>query len=718
MSAGVERTFEIRGMSCAACAKRVERAAMRVDGVTKADVDLVRERLAVSLDHEIPEGRLEAAVRDAGYELVVPRPRGAAPSAIDRSAIVAVAAAVLAALTLVVDVSVPGRVGALLSLTLASIVVLGLGAKILVRAARSLREPGMDLLVSIAALAALLGSVVSLTLGHDGGAHGHSDASTAALVVAIVLVGKTIEHRAKARAARAIAASSEVLEGTVEVVRHGEKGRIALAELRPGDVATVPAFAPIPADGVITSGRADLDEAFLTGESRIVRRETGEAVHLGAHNGGAAFTMEVRAIGKDTLRARIEGTMDAASRERPRLAELADRVSRVFTPVVLVIALASFLGWWVASGSLAHATSIALAVLVVACPCALGLATPAAVAVALGRAAREGLVVKDARRFEELARVRVMAFDKTGTLTAGKPTLTKALVLGAIDPREALRLAASLEAKVEHPLARAIFLGAMAGDIAVAPASDVVVVPGEGVRGDVGRRRVSVGRVDDESVSDPETRAAIRAARARGASAALLTVDDVPAAVFLVEDAIRPGAREALAQLAGAGVRVVLLSGDHASAVESVAAQLGVTDARGGLSPSAKLEAIAALRREHGALAMIGDGINDAPSLAAADVGIAMAGGAEAALGAGAVAITSGELSSLVRGRSLARALGRTIRAALAWAFAYNLLALPLAAMGALDRIGGAPVAAAAMAGSSIVVVLVALRLGRQSLPP
>jgi Cu+-exporting ATPase len=711
VAASLERTFSIRGMSCAACAKRVERAAMRVDGVARADVDLVGERLLVTLEHEVPAGRLEAAVHDAGYELVVPPAPGVEEPTRDRSVLVAASAGVLAALGLVVDALVPAPVGPMVSLALGAAVVLGLGSPILVRAARSLREPGMDLLVSVAALAALLGGVVAIASPHAG-AHGHEGASTGALVVAIVLIGKTVERRAKAQAARFIEASSESLEGTVEVVRHGEKGRIARSELRPGDVVTVPAFSPIPADGVVASGRADLDESFLTGESRIVRRAVGDDVHVGAKNGGAAFTMEVRAIGTDTVRARIESTIQAAGRQRPALAVLADRVSAVFTPIVLGVASVSFVGWWWESGSLSHATSIALAVLVVACPCALGLATPAAVAVALGRAAREGLVVKDARRFEELARVQVVALDKTGTLTRGAPTLTQTHTLGAIDAREALRLAASLEAKVEHPLARAIFLGAMAENVAVAPAEGVTVVPGEGVHGRVEGRDVEVGRVREDELP-PAVRDAIEAARARGASIVRLAVDGVIAAAFVVEDAIRPDARDALKQLAGAGVRVVVLSGDHPSAVASVAAEVAVQDARGGLSPAAKLEAIAELRRAHGSVAMVGDGINDAPSLAAADVGIAMGGGAEAALGAGAVAIVSGELSSLVRGRSLARALGRTIRVSLGWAFAYNVIALPLAALGALDRIGGAPVAAAAMAGSSILVVLVALRLGR-----
>ena len=289
---------------------------------------------------------------------------------------------------------------------------------------------------------------------------------------------------------------------------------------------------------------------------------------------------------RNTLRANIEGTIDVASRHRPRLAELADRIAQVFTPIVLVVAASSWIGWWWQSGSLSHATSIALAVLVVACPCAIGLATPAAVAVALGRAAREGLVVKDARRFEELSRVRVVALDKTGTLTVESRS-SRGSSTGSIDAREALRLAASLEAHVEHPLARSIFLGAMAEGIEVAPADDVTVQPGEGVSGKVGDRELAVGRRDVvELALEPRTRAQIEAARSRGASTA---------------DADRRGQRAhrdfhhrrtrsalapaSLAALASAGLRLVVLSGDHVSAVRSVSAHVGVSDARGGLSP-------------------------------------------------------------------------------------------------------------------------------------
>ncbi|MFO0681516.1 MAG: cation-translocating P-type ATPase [Sandaracinus sp.] len=721
MTERAESVYDIRGMTCAACAKRVERALSRVEGVESVQVDLVRERAHVRGTPR--EAELTRATTDAGYELVR-RPSGAKARERSREEPRAIAAALLAALVLAIETLAPHALGMstpYVTLALTAVVVLGLGGPVFVRALRLAwaRDASMDTLVALGSGAAL-GLGVAGVLGHAGhGAHGHSDASAGALVVALVLVGKALEARAKHRAGDALDRLVLADAAAVRVTRHGATTEIPAAELRAGDVVHLAAYAIVPVDGTLESEHAYVDESQLTGESRPVRKVRGEAVHGGTVNGGSPVSLVVTAVGAATFRGRLErDTAEALSRP-PREAALADRASRWVVPVVLVATLASF-GYHLARGApWAEALRSAITVVVIACPCALGLATPAALVAAVGRAAREGIIVRDAGRFLVLARARHLFFDKTGTLTEGKPRVSELVLLGAHDERSLLAWVASVEESSEHPIGRALFLSAMERGIAARPTTDVVVAPGRGISGRVDGHAVSVEVLDGgrEASLPVEARAHAAGARRDGRSVSIVIVDDVPAALVDVRDRARGTSARLVAALRREGLSLTMLSGDHEDAARTIAAEVGLAAeaVHASLRPEEKA-AYVERARASGTTAMIGDGVNDAPALAAADVGIAVGAASGVALRSAAATLVDGDLARFETARALARATERTIRGNLVWAFAYNAVAIPLAAVGALDRLGGAPAAAAAMALSSIAVVLWSLRLGRMPL--
>ena len=578
----------------------------------------------------------------------------------------------------------------------------------------------MDTLVALGGSTAVVGSLVAVLFPeHHQGAHGHSDASTGALVVAIVLAGKAFEARAKRRAAASLDALAREESGPVRVHRHGEVAEVAPDELRVADEVELRPFARVPADGVLTSELAYLDESFLTGESREMKKSRGDALLGGSVNGASPLTMTITAVGASSLAGRLEAETAEALAKPPREAALADRASAWVAPIVLVVAIVTFAGWFAIEHSALHALRIAISVLVVACPCALGLATPAALVAALGRAAREGVLVRDASRFVALADVETLLFDKTGTITEGKPRVGNIVSLGQLSEQRVFEIVASVESESEHPLGRALFLAAMERGIAARPPTNLRVLVGKGVQADVDGLAVFVGAPSLEQITalDPAPRARVERLRDEGYSLALLTIDDHPEAVLPVRDRMREHSARVVRDLMREGLRLEMLSGDHEQAARVVAEEIGLPpdSVHAGLSPEGKT-ALVRDAQKRGATAMIGDGINDAPALAVADVGVAIGSGASAALRAGALTLIDGDLGRLLTARSLARATRRTIAANLAWAFGYNALAVPLAAFGALDRLGGPALAAAAMAGSSLLVLLWSLRLSRVSL--
>lgn len=708
-------SFDVEGMTCAACARRVEKALGKVEGVREARVDLVRERASFELvgPSERVRSDAESAVERAGYRLVPRDPTQASVRGRTRD----VRAWIAFALTIAAFFAALGGYPRI-ELALACGAVLGAGAPIFLKAWREARDRalGMDVLIALGATAALASAGLALALdsGHAHGAMQHSDATMAALIVAVALLGKRVERAAKARATDAIEALVRALPDAARVVRHGLEAEIPIDEVREGDEVRIAPFARVPVDGELLAeegaeGPASLDESVVTGESRPVDRRAGERVLGGAVNLGRPIRIRASSGGRGSELAKVIEAVTRASAGKTAIVRVTDRIASIFVPVVLSVAAITLAGWLASGAAFADALRIAIAVLVVACPCALGLATPVAVTVAVGHLASLGVLVRDADVLERLPRVRTLVLDKTGTLTVGAPRVLAVVIAddaGATED-ELLALAASVESESHHPLARALFEEAMRRALTVPRATEIEELAGSGVRGRVTDRVIEVGRAD--AAADP------RFATPSGVEAASIVevrVEGRSVARVFLEDALRPEAREVIDALRARGLAVVIRSGDAPAAVARVASALAIDDAIGGQRPEEKLEGLARLAPP---IAMIGDGINDAPALARADVGFSLGARTETTLRAAGVALPRPDLRLVLDAHELTRRLSRVVRQNLAMAFAYNVLAIPFAAVGAFERIGGAGAAAVAMAASSLLVVLNALRLRGRS---
>jgi Cu+-exporting ATPase len=560
----------------------------------------------------------------------------------------------------------------------------------------------MDLLVALGTTAGFGLSLWLLLTGH--GAH-HLYFEGAALVIFFVLLGKRLEARAKRATAGAIRALLDLRPRHARRVEpDGAEREVPAALLRVGDLVALRPGERVPADGVVEQGESGLDESALTGESRPVSKAPGDRLATGTVVLDGALRLRVTAVGEETVLARVAALVGAAQASRAPIQKLVDRVSAVFVPVVVAFALLTLGGWWLAGAGLEAALLHAVAVLVVACPCALGLATPAAIMAGTGAAARAGILLRDADAIERGHGVTLVAFDKTGTLTEGRPVLA---AIHAAEP-EALMLAAALQQGSEHPLARAV-QAAHGGPLP--PVEGFRALPGRGVRGVVAGRELHLGsgRLAGELGANPGFAAEAAAEEAAGRTLAWLVGEGRVLALLAFEDAPRPGAAAAVARLRAMGLRVAMLSGDAPAAAEAVAARLGIGEVAAGLLPEGKTLALARWRAEGVGAAMVGDGINDAPALAAADLGIAMGSGTDAAIQAAGVTLLRADPALVPAAIEVARATRRKIRENLFWAFAYNAAALPLAAAGLLSP----ALAGAAMAASSVSVLGNALRLSR-----
>ena len=583
------------------------------------------------------------------------------------------------------------------------------------------RSPNMFTLIGLGVGAAFLASLAALadaTVLHGlfpagfRSAHGVVEAyfESAAAIVVLVLVGQVLELRARHRTGEAVRALLTLTPQTARVVLHnGREVELPVELVQVGDRVRVRPGERVPVDGVVREGTTAVDESMLTGEPMAVAKAAGDPVAAGTLNGPGAVVAEATKVGENTLLAQIVRLVGAAQRSRMPVQRLVDRVSAVFVPAVVLAAAATFLAW-AAAGRWDYAVVCAVSVLVIACPCALGLATPMAVVVGTGRGARAGVLFRDAEALERLARVDTVVFDKTGTLTEGKPE-----VVAAELSDEALGLAAAVERGSEHPLARAVVRYAEGRGVAIPAAADVRAVPGQGAEGRVGGRRVLVGNAGLMRASG--VAGGFPGADRAGASVVLVAVDGTAAGALAVGDTVRPHAAEAVRELVWAGVRPVLLTGDRRAAAEEVARQVGIAEVIADTLPADKHAAVEQLKAGVRVVAMVGDGINDAPALAAADVGVALGTGTDVAISAAGVTLVRPDLRAVAAARALSRATVRTIRQNLVLAFAYNLLAVPVAA-GVLVPFGGtlvSPVwAAAAMSLSSVSVVLNSLRLARR----
>jgi Cu+-exporting ATPase len=689
----------ITGMTCAACAARVERAITRTPGVAAASVNLATERARVTLSGA-DEASVIAAVTHAGYGAA---PLGATPHTDPWEWWLLGLGAVLTLplLATMAGLMLPGWV----ALALATPVQLVVGWRFHRGAVAALRAgaPDMDVLVSLGTWAAFLLSLWDLATG------GPLYFESAAVVVVLVRLGKALEARARRRTGEALRALEALRPTTAWRIMDGQETSVPIASLRVGDRVGVPPGERIPVDGIVRAGESDADESLLTGESRSVAKAPGGHVVAGSLNGTGRLEIETTSLAGETMLARIVRLVEDAQATKPPIQRVVDRVSAVFVPVVLAIAALAFGGWLVAGAPLTVALVAAAAVLVVACPCALGLATPAAIVAGTGAAARAGILIADPRVLDAARGIRVVAFDKTGTLTEGRPRVIAALPAAGVTQVELLSLAAAIEGRATHPLAHAIRDAAK--DLAVPVATDQRALPGRGAEARVAGRRLALGSecLLTESGADPGALGSAATQHAANTLAWLIAPDEkLVLGLMSFADTPREGAREAVAELHRQGFHVAMLSGDRKDAAASVASELGIEDVRAGLLPAQKLAAIAELRAR-GPVAMVGDGVNDAPALAAADLGIAVAGGSEAALHAAGITLLRADPRLVPASLAIARRTAATIRQGLFWAFAYNIVALPFAAFGLLSPM----LAGGAMAASSVSVVLNALRLRR-----
>ncbi|MCP5284651.1 MAG: copper-translocating P-type ATPase [Burkholderiaceae bacterium] len=715
--------LQVDGMTCASCVGRVERALKKVPGVLEAGVNLAAGTAEVrALAGTSAEGLL-AALDRAGYPAHLPAGDDdtTSPRADREGWLVALGALLALPLVLPMVGDLFGQhwmLPAWWQWALATPVQFVLGARFYRAGWKALRSGSgnMDLLVALGTSAAYGLSLWLWSREPDGMPHLYFE--SAAVVIVLVRLGKWLESRAKRRTLQALDALRELRPDTANVRSAAGERLVPLAELRVGDEVVVRPGERLPADGTLLEGRTHLDESMLTGESLPVAREPGDIVAGGALNGEGLIVVRTTAVGTETQLSRIVRLVETAQAAKAPIQQTVDRVAEVFVPAVVVIAVLTALGWWLAGAGLETAVVNAVAVLVIACPCALGLATPAAMMVGTGLAARRGVLVRDPQALELMRQVRVVAFDKTGTLTEGRPQLVAwQAVVG--DDESLLRDAAALQAGSEHPLARAVTQAAQQRGLAVSTAQGVRAEAGRGLEGQVGGRRLRIASTRWAGELGVDTTAAA-AVQAEGRSVSWLLESPAgradPAWIargwLAFGDEPRASAAETIRHLHAAGLRTVLVSGDHRAAAEAVARRLGIDALRAEVLPADKAAVVAALKAEAGGdgrVAMVGDGINDAPALAAADVGLAMATGTDVAMATAGLTLMRGDPALVVEALQLSHAIVRKIRQNLFWAFAYNVVGIPLAALGLLNPV----VAGGAMALSSVSVLANALLLSR-----
>ena len=753
-------TAPVRGMHCAACVGKVERALTSVPGVESASVNLATEQAAVVFDPARTDlARLRAAVAAAGYELAEARPERAPGESIDseraareaeqrREKLKFIVGAVLSAPVLLGGMSnvlpwVPGVLqNPWLQLVLTTPVQVWVGWQFHRGFVHDLRyrTASMSTLVSIGTSAAYLESVAVTLRPHAFMRHGamtYYDVS--AVVITLVVLGRWLEARARGRTSEAIRRLMSLAPRTARVIRDGVEMDVPTAEVRVGDFVRIRPGERVPVDGVVTEGASTVDESMLTGESLPVEKAPESSVFAGTVNRTGSFVFRAARVGSETTLARIIKLVAEAQGSRAPIQRLADRVAAVFVPIVLVIAALTFIAWWLFGPEPAGLLALtnAVAVLVIACPCAMGLATPTAIMVATGRGAEFGVLIKSAATLELLHRVDTVVLDKTGTLTVGRPAVTDVIPVGpAVGVRaaggaaaeasgemtaadEILALAAAAEQASEHPLGEAVVARAKERGLALPPMREFSTVAGQGIDAMTTDGRVLLGNrtlMDARGIDVDVLAPGVRRLAAEGKTVIYVAFAGQVLGVIAVADVPKPEAKSVVAALKGLGVSVAMLTGDHRLTAEAIARQAGLDRVLAEVLPEDKARTIKVLQAEGRRVAMVGDGINDAPALAQADVGIAMGSGTDVAIDAADVTLMRGDLNGVVTAIELSRATIRVIRENLVWAFGYNTILIPVAE-GVLYPVWGvllSPIlAGSAMAFSSVSVVTNSLRLKR-----
>ena len=731
-----ELTLPVSGMTCASCVSRIERFLNRSDGVAEATVNLATERATVHYDpRRIDRAGIVGAIEAAGYDVAAPPAEADREGEIDteervraeerRGLLRDALAATGIGLAMMVVAFWPGGLPWPMKqvnvwmLAPATIVQFVYGRRFLSAAAKGLRhgEVTMDTLVSIGTLAAY-GYSLGITVA---GLELETYFDSAAVIIGLVLLGRWLEARAKGQAAGAVRALLGLRPTTARVLRDGREADLPIEEVRVGDLVRVRPGERVPVDGVLIDGASAVDESMLTGESMPIDKRAGDQVVGATLNASGSFVMRAERVGRDTTLAQITQLVERAQGSKAPIQRVVDLVTARFVPAVLAVALLTFAAWMVLGPEprLPSALAAAVAVLIIACPCAMGLATPTAIMVGTGKGAESGILVRDGAALEHAQRVTAVVLDKTGTITRGQPTVVAIRPVTGMDEGELLRLAAGLEQGSEHPLAEGVVRIAVERGISLPAVEGFVAIPGLGARGMVEGHAVLAGseRLLTEAGVDaaPLTRSADEAGAA-ASTPVLVAVDGRAAGVIGIADTVKAESAEAIGRLHAAGLQVWMLTGDRAAVAEAIGAQVGIPPERilSEVRPEEKAARVRELQAAGAVVAMVGDGINDAPALAQSDLGVAIGTGADVAVEASDITLIGDDLRAVPAAIRLSRATMRTIRQNLAWAFGYNLLLIPVAA-GALFPLTGwllsPALAAAAMALSSVSVVTNSLRL-------
>ena len=722
-------TLDITGMTCASCVRRVERALSKVEGVEQANVNFASETALISAPEGLPVEHLIQAVQKAGY--------GAAPAAHDHAAphreqharrtllltlfgaALAIPAVVLAMGMDIAGVYIAGnqRATAWTVLALVTPIQLVLGWRYYRGSVASLRHlnPNMDVLIALGTLSAFIYSAWVVIF--DRPYQMFLDVSAAVLV--FITMGKYFEERSKGQASSAIQKLLGMSAKTARVIRDGAEVELPVERLAPGDVFVVRPGEKVAVDGVIREGHSTIDESMITGESIPVERRVGEAVIGGTINQNGVMRVEATAVGGATVLARMAKMVEEAQGSKAPIQKLVDQVAAVFVPVVITLAAVTFLSWgfftepahtWSDSQWIAGMRA-AVAVLVIACPCALGLATPTAIMVGTGIGAERGILIKNAEILQRTRTLDVIVLDKTGTLTEGRPQVTEAVPTGLMPEATLLTLAAAAEQNSDHPLSRAIVDAAVEAGYELPAAGDFESLTALGVVAAVDGRTIVAGNrrlMDGRGIAvDAQAQAEVQRLEGFGRTVIYVAADNALAGVIGIADEIKATARRSIDSLQALGLRVIMMTGDNERAAATVARTVGVDEYRAGARPEDKLDLIRELQAQGLAVAMVGDGVNDAPALAQADIGITMSTGTDVAIEAGDITLLHGDISKVAEAIALSRQTLTTIRQNLFWAFGYNVVAIPVAALGLLNPI----IAGAAMAFSSVSVMSNSLRL-------
>jgi Cu+-exporting ATPase len=730
-------TVPVEGMSCASCVLRVEKALKKVEGVRAATVNLATEQTTITFDPErVTLARLSQAVADAGYSLGKPIGKDTPEDGGERYQ--AGLRRLKTELAVSVSLTLPVMVISMLSMTswfhsvfplgmreinillllLTTPVLLFSGRRFFAGFWKTARRATADMntLVAVGTGAAYIYSAAAVLFPGwlKGAAEGGSVYfDTAATIITLILVGKYLEARAKRRASDAIRSLLRLQPPTARVIRDGNESDIPVSQVALDDIVVVRPGERIPVDGLVDFGSTTVDESMVTGESLPVEKSPGDRLVGGTVNRNGSVTLRATAVGAHTLLAQIVKLVEEAQGSKAPIQTLADRIASVFVPFVIGLALLTLVGWQFAAGApFAHALVNFIAVLIIACPCALGLATPTAMTVGIGVAASHGILIRNAGSLEKAKTVTTIVMDKTGTVTEGKPAVTDVIPLGEKTREDLLRYAAAVERQSEHPLAEAVLEGARRSRVEIRQSESFRSLTGLGVTGIVDGRRVAAGNaamMNQQGVDISGVLATVEKLTGEGKTLLFVAIDGFPAGIIAVADRIKPTSAEAVRDLRQMGIEVIMLTGDNETTARAIASQAGIERVLAGVLPAGKADQIRRLQAEGKTVAMVGDGINDAPALALADVGIALGTGTDIAMEAADITLMKGDLATIALAIRLSSGTLSIIRQNLFWAFLYNVIAIPLAAFGLLTPV----VAAGAMALSSVSVVTNSLRLRR-----